>query len=368
MRVVICGAGAIGACTAFFLRRRGVETIVVEGTGVAAAASGKAGGFLARDWCAGTPLDALARRSFELHATLPGEIAGDWGYRPMTAYSGFVASDTDARRNQPSKLSWLSEGVVIASRIGSEDTTAIVHPFKFSSAMMQAAQFNGSTLHRGRVTGIIKSAGDATARGVEVDGSVIEADAIVIAMGPWSLLAAEWTSLPAVFGQRSPSLVYDTGTDIPPHALFLEYRERGNEAISIEVFPRADGSTHMTAWSDVVPLPLDPAAVTPEPEEIDRLQQIARRLSRLFRADRIIARQACFRPVTQDGLPLIGKAPRSQGIYVATGHNVWGILNAPATGEAVAELIVDGAAQTVDLTPFDPARLPPLDPSLLRTS
>ena len=73
MRVVICGGGVIGACTAYFLSRRGVEVIVVERTGLANAASGKAGGFLALDWCAGTPLDALARRSFQLHAALREE-------------------------------------------------------------------------------------------------------------------------------------------------------------------------------------------------------------------------------------------------------------------------------------------------------
>ena len=55
MRVVICGGGVIGACTAYFLARRGIDIIVVEGTEVAAAASGKAGGFLALDWCAGSP-------------------------------------------------------------------------------------------------------------------------------------------------------------------------------------------------------------------------------------------------------------------------------------------------------------------------
>src|ERR1700744_6784255 len=86
MRVVICGGGVIGACTAYFLSRRGVEVIVVERTGVANAASGKAGGFLALDWCAGTPLDALAQRSFELHATLASELAGDWAYQRMNAY------------------------------------------------------------------------------------------------------------------------------------------------------------------------------------------------------------------------------------------------------------------------------------------
>ena len=68
----------------------------------------------------------------------------------------------------------------------------------------------------------------------------------------------------------------------------------------------------------------------------------------------MLASQACHRPVTQDGLPLIGRVPGLEGAYVATGHSVWGILNAPATGEAVAELILDGAARTVDLAAFDP--------------
>ena len=64
MRVVICGGGVIGACTAYFLTRRGIDVIVVERTEVAAAASGKAGGFLALDWCAGTPLDAAGAAKF----------------------------------------------------------------------------------------------------------------------------------------------------------------------------------------------------------------------------------------------------------------------------------------------------------------
>ena len=97
MRVVVCGGGVIGACTALFLSRRGVEVTVVERTEVAAAASGKAGGFLALDWCAGTPLDALARRSFHLHATLVDELAGDWAYQRMSAYSGSVAAAGDRR-------------------------------------------------------------------------------------------------------------------------------------------------------------------------------------------------------------------------------------------------------------------------------
>jgi len=360
MRVVICGGGVIGACTAYFLRRRGIDVIVVERADVAAAASGKAGGFLALDWCAGTPLDTLARRSFHLHAELAGEPSGDWGHRPMSAYSGSIMPDRATHSHAPSELDWLSQSVTIAGRIGTPETTAIVHPRKFTAGMMIAAERLGAELHHGRITGVIRQA-DGKARGVEVDGKIIEADAVVIAMGPWSLLAAGWMDLPVVFGQRSPSVVYDTGSDVPAQALFLEYRDERESALTVEVFPRADGSTHVTAFSGEAPLPLDPTEITADADEIARLTAICEQLSPAFRAERIIARQACFRPVTLDGLPLIGRVPGSEGIYVATGHNVWGILNAPATGEALAELIA-GHEPRVDLSPFDPRRLRPYRP------
>lgn len=51
--IVIVGAGAVGACTAYYLSQkapRGLTVTVIEKTNVACAASGKAGGFLALDW------------------------------------------------------------------------------------------------------------------------------------------------------------------------------------------------------------------------------------------------------------------------------------------------------------------------------
>lgn len=364
MHVVICGGGVIGACTGYYLARRGIDVTVVERSEVASAASGKAGGFLALDWCAGSPLDALARRSFALHANLSDEIDGDWGYQRLTAYSGLVVAERDKRRHAPAELNWLSDGVIIAARLSTTETTAIVHPRSFTLAMMRAAQQHGARLRHGQVTGVVRR-GDTIVEGIEVDGETVRAEAVVIAMGPWSLRAAQWLQLPAVFGQQSPSLVYATGTDVPAEALFLDYQEDSG-IVTVEVFPRADGSTHVTAFSGQAPLPMDPADVKPDPGAIDRLQTICERLSPAFRADRIIARQACFRPVTQDGLPLIGKVPGSEGAYIATGHNVWGILNAPATGESMAELVAEGIAETLDLAPFDPARLRPLDPASIR--
>jgi glycine/D-amino acid oxidase-like deaminating enzyme len=361
VHVLICGGGVIGASIAYFLSRRGVTATVIESTGLACAASGKSGGFLARDWCDGSPLGPLARRSFALHAELAERIGEDWGYRRLDTYGGFGGFP---HRGGPHDLAWLSSDVAVSQVLGSREDTAQVHPGQFTAAMMRGAQAQGAELRDGRVTGIRQQAGRAV--GVEVDGEPLDGDAVVIAMGPWSVLAALWLPLPAVFGLKGHSLVFDTGEAVPPEAVFLEYREGSGSVLSPELFPRPDGTTYVCAISSEEPLPVVPAAVAPEPGAIERLEAMCAALSPALGSAPILARQACFRPVTADGLPLIGRAPGVANAYVATGHSVWGILNAPATGEAMAELILDGDAHTVDLSPFDPARLPRLDPARLR--
>jgi glycine/D-amino acid oxidase-like deaminating enzyme len=367
MRVLICGGGVIGASIAYFLSCRGLTPIVIERTGLACAASGKSGGFLALDWCDGTPLAALARRSFVLHARLANEVDGDWGYRRLTTYGGSAGHRGGLQRPGGAyRVDWLSDRVNLSRRLGSTDTTAQVHPAAFTAALMQAAQAQGAEFRLGRVGGIARQGKAKRVAGVEVDGEIVAGDAVVIAMGPWSILAALWLPLPAVFGLKGHSLVFATGTGLSADALFVDYREATGSVQSPELFPRSDGTTYVCAVSSESPLPVDPAEVMPDPGAIGRLETMCRDLSPALASARILARQACFRPITRDGLPLIGRLPGVDGAYVATGHSVWGMLNAPATGEAIAELMVDGAARHVDLSPFDPGRLPPLDPGRLR--
>lgn len=367
MHVLICGGGAIGASIAYFLSRRGVRTTVIERTGVACAASGKSGGFLALDWCDGTPLAALARRSFALHAQLAEEVDGDWGYRRLTTYSGSGGGRGRFRRRDGGyRLDWLSADANVTERLGSTETTAQVHPARFTKAMMGAALAGGAELRLGRVGDVVRR-DDGCVAGVVVDGETVEGDSVVIAMGPWSILAAAWLPLPGVFGLKGHSLVFETGTSMPAQALFCEYREMNGAVQMPELFARPDTTTYVCAISSESPLPADPAAVAPDQGAIERLEAICRDLSPVLASAKILARQACFRPITRDGLPLIGRVPGVAGAYVATGHSVWGILNAPATGEAMAELITDDASRTVDLAAFDPVRLPPLDPARLRS-
>src|SRR5262245_37627663 len=140
-RVVICGGGAIGAAIAYFTSRRGARSTVIERHEVGGAASGKSGGFLALDWCRGSSLDRLARRSFELHAELSAELGDPWGYRRLTTYGGYAVEGDSAcgARGRP----WLADGVAITSRLGSPQTTALVEPRAFTRGLMHAAQAHG---------------------------------------------------------------------------------------------------------------------------------------------------------------------------------------------------------------------------------
>ena len=358
MRVVICGAGVIGASVAYFLARRGLRPIVIEGTSIACAASGKSGGFLALDWCDRTPLESLARRSFLLHARLPEQLKADWGYRRVTTYGGSGGPGIRAGGGNHKK-GWLSNSITLNHQLGSPETTAQVHPGQFTAAMMRAAETKGAELRIGTVTGVDRTK-DGAVQGVQIDGATIAADAVVIAMGPWSTFEALGLEVPKVYGLKGHSLVYETGSRIPAEALFLEYRDTSGANYSPEVFPRADGTTYVCAISSESPLPLDPTDVTPDPGAIECLEAMCAKLSPILATSRIIARQACYRPVTQDGLPLIGAVQDLQGAFIATGHSVWGILNAPATGEAMADLIIEGSAKTVDLSSFDPDRFGPV--------
>ena len=110
------------------------------------------------------------------------------------------------------------------------------------------------------------------------------------------------------------------------------------------------------SMADPQPLPESPEGVVVDDEACGVLARAAGRVSTTLASAPITRRQARYRPVTDEGLPLIGHVPGVKNAYVAMGHGPWGMLNVPATGFALAELIVSGAATTIDLRAFDPRR------------
>lgn len=62
-----------------------------------------------------------------------------------------------------------------------------------------------------------------------------------------------------------------------------------------------------------------------------------------------------MRPMLPDGLPAIGRAPTIPNFYIASGHAMLGVTLGPTTAALIADLMTKGQAE-IDLTPFDPAR------------
>jgi len=88
------------------------------------------------------------------------------------AYSRFDAPD------------WLDADAAVYAELGSEHSTAQVHPKQFTDALLAAAMARGASLRTGTVTGIALAGDGRAVRGVFVDEDLVEGDAAVIAMGP----------------------------------------------------------------------------------------------------------------------------------------------------------------------------------------
>lgn len=110
----------------------------------------------------------------------------------------------------------------------------------------------------------------------------------------------------------------------------------------LQIYPRPDSTVYICGGIDDEPLPPSAVEVKVDATSIDlirRLSAIAAP-SRLDGAE-VLVRQACYLPNSSDGLPMIGDYPGISGLFVGTGHSCWGILNSPATGLMLSELILE---------------------------
>lgn len=370
-QVVIAGGGVIGAATAYYLSQRGVNPVLVEPCTPACSASGKAGGFLALDWCDNSALGLLTRKSFALHAELAATLGDDCGYRQLNAHSVAIRNDANSRVTGNKKLpQWVnSSNVLQTSIIGSEETTAQVHPERLTKALLaEVTRRGGEVMERTEVIGILldKDGGNrvkgVTVRNVQNrEERTLDATAVLLAMGVWTSIALrrifpEVRTLPEISGLKVHSIVLDDTASTSADALFVAYRGSVRDPLlEPEVYPRPDNSVYVCGVSSEEAPPRYADAVEPEDEAIATLQEVAGAVSEPLRDARLLQKQACFLPCSNDGLPLIGPIPGVEGAYIAAGHSCWGVLNAPATGLSLAELIVDGGS-SIDLSAFHPGR------------
>ncbi|WP_298212179.1 FAD-dependent oxidoreductase [Ferrimicrobium sp.] len=91
-----------------------------------------------------------------------------------------------------------------------------------------------------------------------------------------------------------------------------------------------------------------------DPQRLEAITRSTRDLLAGIDIDHAHDRWVGPRPVSADGLPLIG--PTTQpGVYLAAGHGMWGVTQGPITGQLLAQAIDSGEVPP-ELRPFDPLR------------
>lgn len=372
--IVICGAGVIGSSVAYQLALRGVNCIVIEKCDVACAASGKAGGFLALDWCDGSPLRELARLSFAMHDKQAVDLGEGIGYRKMEAYAVSMTSSKSPRgrlagksrkrvvqnRNAPD---WITGDADLGNctRIATSETSAQVHPRKLSKAYLSAAaRLVGTSVKIGNVINVHKDSSRKLVTAVVVETAegqepeIIPCSHLVLTMGPWTINAQAWFSdLPPIMANKATSIVLPCV--VPGQAVFSEFIDSNGDARSPEAYPRPD-ELYICGGAAQEPLPSDPTMIEPHADDVSVLVDFAEQISASTRGVQSRVEQACYLPISPDGVPLIGQIPGMENAFVGAGHGCWGILNSPGTGKALAELLVDGESSSVNLAPFAPSR------------
>lgn len=355
-KIVIAGGGIIGSSTSYYLAKSKIACTIIDPVGIAPAASGKAGGFLARDWSDGSPIGLLQQRSFDLHAQQAEDLgAANIDYRRLVC----MAVGCDERAAAVAKpggkkldgVDWADINVLPGrNQMGGTETIAQVHPKKLCDAMWKYSQDNaGSKLVIGKVVEAIMD-DDGSISGVKLDdGSTVECDALVIACGPWTDATKSWfpteigKSIPRMFGVKYHSILIRSPRVLDEAVFFSGHGDP-------EVYPRPDGDAYITGFPDpAVVVTESPGEEEVRPEVVSRLKDATKKVSSLLGPIAPHTEQSCYLPTTNDSLPVIGKIPGVKGAFIGSGHGCWGILNGPATGEAIAELLTKGETTHLDI-------------------
>ncbi|KAI6791674.1 hypothetical protein KC361_g7166 [Hortaea werneckii] len=354
-KIVIIGGGAIVASVAYYLTRHPSydpqlhSITLLEATSIAGGSSGKAGGLVA-EWA--TP-SCLAPLSFKKHTELAETHEGDrlWGHRYVhCAEVALEARDlSNASDSRVEKIDWLAPGVLKSyTEIGNLSNSAQVNPFLYTTNIARLAAEKGVQTIIGNATDINYSAQNDHRSVTSVEyttptGSAERLDAtdVIVAAGPWTPKLLPQVQIQA---PRGHSVVLKPTQPISPHVLFPTISPAAEsdlkDLVSPEIYPRPADTlynfeTVYSAGPDdyEVPLPPTTGEVTVDPRKCDDITQVLSTVSRPLQNGQVLARQACYKPqirAHKDGEevgPMVGPLPGTRGLWLATGHDEWGISN-----------------------------------------
>jgi glycine/D-amino acid oxidase-like deaminating enzyme len=386
--VIVIGAGAIGCSIAYHLGRRGISTRVVDRESIATRASGKAWAmftypptWVASERCVETPSEAQEGAPVDVSKTVPGVSVADWLFLHSASYDrmpefaielaerggvdieycetpctelvtaegleeagGPRALLTPIRSVGGVEADWIDGGALCelfpsldpVYAGGISYPAGQVEPYRFSLGMAQAAEKLGAEFRQGEVADFT-TRGDAIT-GVRLSsGTLLEADAVVLATGPW--IEALSGRLGSPIGCRpvfSECLRAKLPVALPLHTLGAD---------DFWILPKKNGEVILATYGvkDFVDR-ADFDARLSEETKLAALQGVAQILPALGDATIVEHRGdlLAMAPTPPYQKPVMGRFPQWRNGYVAARFGGDGVCMSPATGELMAELIDTG--------------------------
>lgn len=371
MRVIVIGGGIVGSSAAYALQRAGADTVLIdrEDAGQATAAGA---GIVAPGSSLSAPAAwyPLAYRAVAFYEELLQRLSEDG--EAATGYEVVGELFVATNESEETELERVLQVVEERKRGGVRNIgdVAVLTPQQAQSlfpalrdgvpalhlsgaarvdgrlirdAMRQAMLKHGGTIQHGDAT-IVWEGNRVT--GVRVAGEEIKADGIVLAAGAWSRQAAAAVDIDLeVFPQRGQIVHLEV-----PGAMAGKWPIiTGFHSHYMLTFPpsrivvgatRESGSGfdyRVTAGGEY--------------EVLHEALRVAPGLS----GGTLRETRVGFRPVTSDGLAVLGAAPNVEGLWIATGLGPTGLTIGPYAGSVAAGLAL-GVHPDIDLSPYDPGR------------
>jgi len=364
---IILGAGVMGASIAFHLARRHAGRIVVLDKDHAGSGGSGRSSALIRMHYTFPPEVQLALISLQIFQHWR-DIVGEPGeFRK----SGFV------RIVHPGESEALRQNVAMQRNLGANVELIDRHQLKelepywqvddvefaayepdsgYGDGNVVANDFLGHARDLGatymsktRATSFLIEAGRI--RGMQTDHGEIHAPIVIAATGPWTRPLFQSTGFdPPIETEFHQVAILKNTPTMKPGAACIDS--------VTATYSRSDGSDKFLVGDFYGKRPIDPDNFSQRPSDIDLeeiIDRAARRLPKLAGAEVMRGVTGVY-DVTPDSRPLLGYVPQVEGLYLCAGFSGMGFKLSPAIGLVMSELIIDGNAKTVDITPFRPNR------------
>lgn len=378
---IVVGAGIVGSSAAYHLAAAGSSVTLIDQTHPAGGPSGKSSALLHAFYLM-PELSQLAIRGHQILMSLP-EIAGEGSFVTQIGMMWICGKDSEASwreaaeriRGEGSRIEALKPQALadMAPGFALDDDVALAlwepdygyaDAFGATNAIARAGRAHGAKiLQNCLVSRLLKQGHRVT--GVELaDGTVLHADKVVLAAGPWTrrLLATIGLDLP-LHVERHPMAVLDAGgkaRKVMPFAwcddISRNYARSDNDGVVL-AGTWAGGGTGVRHDEVVRPrLVNDPDNYmegVEESESVAILETFAERVPAMMELG-IRPGYAGLYDMSPDDLPVVGAMPGAEGLVVSAGSSGHGFKTGPAVGEAIANLVLHGDQPV--LAPFSPAR------------